>query len=64
MCEGFWKWPLAEYRINGNTDLFTNLIKSSIGYLSVKKDKSRLRVYAATNYVNSEEIVLKGRIVQ
>lgn len=62
MCEGFWKWPLAEYRINGNTDLFTNLIKSSIGYLSVKKDKSRLRVYAATNYVNSEEIVLKAEL--
>ncbi len=62
MGEGFWKWPLAEYKNNGNTELFTSLIESSIGYLSVKKDKSRLRVYTASNYSSSEDIVLKAEL--
>ncbi len=62
MGEGFWKWPLAEYNKNGNTDLFTSLVESSISYLSVKKDKSRLRVYAVSNYSSSENIVLKAEL--
>jgi hypothetical protein len=41
--EGIWKWPLIEYKLNGNQLIFDELMNKSIQFLSVKADKRFFR---------------------
>ncbi len=45
---GFWKWPLQEYAINGNSEGFDNLILKTIQYLSVRNDRRKF-IFEPTN---------------
>ncbi len=59
---GFWRWPLEEHRKFQNQQFFDNLISSSMSFLTVKKDKSRLKVKTKSNYSSSEDAVIQAEV--
>lgn len=56
--EGFWRWRLYDYRLNGNSRLFDDLFRQIVQYLSVREDRSRFRVNLEPSYFEDERVVV------
>jgi hypothetical protein len=56
-AEGIWKWRLFDFLQNENHDLFDQLIRKTVQYLSLKEDKRRFRVSLPKNIFNENEPV-------
>ncbi len=59
---GFWRWPLAEFNKTQKHVLFENLVKNSVSYLTVKKDKRKLRILTESDYKSSNEICIRAEL--
>lgn len=60
--EGLWRWRLADFAEHGSHAIFNELIGKTIQYLSVKDDKSRFRVSAASSFLENESIVFDAEV--
>lgn len=62
-AEGLWKWRLFNYLQYDNHELFNEVVRKSVQYLSVKEDKRRFRVNLAKNiYKENEPIVFDAEL--
>jgi hypothetical protein len=60
--EGIWRWRLQNFSMQGNTNLFDELISKTVQYLSVKKDKSFFRITGKNNFMENEAIELEAEV--
>lgn len=61
--EGIWRWKLAEFQANNNTNFFDVLIQKTFQYLTVKEDKSRFKLLLQKNTFNdNEEIIVNAEV--
>ncbi|MFP5471179.1 MAG: hypothetical protein ACLGGV_06255 [Bacteroidia bacterium] len=61
--EGIWRWKLAEFQANNNTNFFDALIQKTFQYLTVKEDKSRFKILLQKNTFNdNEEIIVNAEV--
>jgi len=54
--EGIWHWRMSDFERNGNHQLFDEMIRKIVQYLSVKLDKSLFRIIMK-NYYSENEVV-------
>ena len=60
---GLWRWKLAHFDRNGSHDIFHELINKTLQYLTVNRNKQRLRVYSkAREYGRFEKVVIHGEL--
>ena len=57
-AEGVWKWRLFNYLQLENHDLFNEVIRKSVQYLSIKEDKRRFRINLAKNIFKENEAIV------
>lgn len=55
--EGLWRWKMYDYRANGNTDAFNEIITKTVQYLAVKEDKRQFRVRIPKNVFYENEAI-------
>ena len=60
MGEGIWKWRSVNYIRTGNHDLFDDLIKKMVQYLSVKSVKSFFRVETQQSFKENDDIIFNA----
>jgi hypothetical protein len=60
--EGIWKWRLFDYLQKNNHDLFNELINKIIQYLSIRTEKSHLRIISSGSYSENEQISLDAEV--
>ncbi|CAG5080398.1 hypothetical protein [Parvicella tangerina] len=60
--EGIWRWKFQDYIKNNNNLGFESLISKIIQYLAVKEDKSKFRVYAESEYLENEKVILNAEL--
>lgn len=58
----FWRWELAEFNRTGKKQLFHSIWEKSLSYLSIKKDKSRLRLDNKNTYKQNEPVTLNAQL--
>ncbi len=62
-AEGIWKWRLFNYLQDNNHELFDELIKKVVQFVSVKDDKRKFRVnIAKTDYKVNEDILFDAQL--
>lgn len=59
---GIWRWRLFDFNQNANHETFNDLIRKSVGYLMVKKDDRRLRIYTQPEFLVNEEVRLRAEL--
>lgn len=59
---GVWRWRLFDFNQNANHETFNDLFRKIIGYLMVKKDDRRLKVYTQQEFLVSEEVRLRAEL--
>ncbi|UTW62536.1 hypothetical protein KFE98_21485 [bacterium SCSIO 12741] len=60
--EGIWRWPLAEFEQNGNTEVFNKIWDRSTAYLASKDLNRPFRVRAARSFKATEPVLLYGEL--
>lgn len=55
--EGLWKWRLSEYTLTGKTDLCSELLLSTIQYITTLADKRKFRVHQHKKIFNEGESI-------
>lgn len=60
--EGTWRWPLHEYRKQGTTELFDELVSKTIQYLALKENKNQLQISTKDIYLENEQIVFNAQL--
>lgn len=60
--ENIWLWRMHNYKNNGNTQVFDNLINKVVQYLSVKADKSMFRVFCKNIFYDNESIFFDAEL--
>lgn len=55
--EGWWRWRMAEHRTHSNFDATNELLSKTIQYLSIKKDKRKLRVSTRKKSYSENEVI-------
>ena len=60
--EGLWKWRLKDFEINGDHEVFNELLGKTVQYLTVKEDKSRFRVNYRHQYAENERITFGAEL--
>ncbi len=61
--QNIWKWKLQESAINGNSDLFYNIVTKTVQYLSVKNDKQQFRFRSrGNNFSNLQSIFFESEV--
>ncbi len=53
--EGLWQWRQEEYAINDNSSVIDNLVIKCLQLISVKSDKTKLRVYPVSDLFNIDQ---------
>ncbi|MBL4593637.1 MAG: hypothetical protein JKX68_07475 [Flavobacteriales bacterium] len=61
-AEGIWKWRMQDFLKNKNHRAFDELINKTVQFLSVKEDKSKLRIFTQNNYFENEEIQFNAEL--
>ncbi len=56
--EGLWRWKLHEAETESEVDLTFELIRKTIGYLSIKEEKTRFKVTSSKKLFSSREAIL------
>ncbi|MFY0627046.1 MAG: hypothetical protein JXR07_12170 [Reichenbachiella sp.] len=57
LADGFWKWRMQEFAMNGNSETFDEMFMKVIQYLSTKVDKRKFRFSPTKNEYYTNEIV-------
>lgn len=62
--EGIWKWPLIEYKVNGDQRIFDDLMNKTIQFLSLKSDKRffRFRDFRSSFY-EDEQVIIHAEVL-
>ena len=60
--DGIWRWRMQDYALNGNFNLFNELISKTIQYLSVKEDKSFFRVNGRKIFNENEPLQMDAEV--
>lgn len=60
--EGIWKWKMTDYAAHGTHAIFDELIGKTIQYLSLREERSFLRVTAPTSKPENEEIMFDAEV--
>lgn len=61
--EGFWKWRIHDYLINGDHQVTNELISKVVQYMALKTDKRKFRVKSIKHhYVENEEIEFSAKL--
>lgn len=60
--EGIWRWRLQDFALNGNHNLFDELISKTVQYLSVKVDRSYFKIISKNNFFENEAIELEAEV--
>lgn len=55
--EGFWRWHLQDFMLNGNHEFTQTLLNKTVRLLSGKNDKSKFRVNTTKNIFDENEAV-------
>ncbi len=55
--EGFWRWRLMDYFLNGNHDFTQSILSKTVQLVAGKDDKSKFRVNAAKKVFDENEAV-------
>ncbi len=58
--EGFWKWKMYDYRQNETFEHFSSLLDKMVQYVSVKKDKRRLRVKMPKKIIGHAPVMMSA----
>jgi len=58
--EGMWRWRLYDFRLNGSTILFDELLQKIVQYLSVHEDKSRFRIEVEPSYFENSQVIINA----
>ncbi|MCP9768184.1 VWA domain-containing protein [Lacihabitans sp. LS3-19] len=53
--EGLWEWRLEEFAMNDNQNVIDDLLVKTLQLLSIKEDKSKLRVYPVLEIFNIDQ---------
>jgi hypothetical protein len=54
--EGLWKWRINEYMQKNNHDLFNELINKTIQYLSIRGEKTHLKITSTNSFSENEQV--------
>jgi hypothetical protein len=60
--EGLWWWKFKLYALSGSHDLFSEMVRKTIQYLSVNEETGNLRVKAKQAYNENESIELNAEL--
>jgi len=60
--EGLWKWQLHDVKMNGDHEIYDNLILKIIQYLSVKVNKSKFRIISKNNFYENEPLNFEAEV--
>jgi hypothetical protein len=60
--EGIWKWKMTDFAAHGTHDIFDELVGKTIQYLSLREERSFLRVSAPTSKPENEEIMFDAEV--
>lgn len=60
--EGIWRWKFQDYIKNQSNVGFESLISKMIQYLAVKEDKSKFRVFAESEYLENEKVIINAEL--
>lgn len=60
--EGIWKWKMTDFAAHGTHDIFDELVGKTIQYLSLREERSFLRVTAPTSKPENEEIMFDAEV--
>lgn len=60
--EGIWRWRLHNYQLQGNHEVFDELISKTIQYLAVKEDKSLFRIQVKNQYWENEPVIIDAEL--
>ena len=61
--EGIWKWRLADFEKNGNSNSFMEFISRTSQYLSSEHNKSPFRVHVKSSFMENEPVVFDGELI-
>ena len=62
LAEGLWKWRLFDYQMNKSHDNFNEIIQSVSQYLTLNKDKRKLRLHYPKLNVEGEVFKLNAQL--
>lgn len=62
MGTGLWRWRLADYQRNGNSEAVNSIIRKTINYLIVRADERRLRLFAESIYSRNDDISFRAEL--
>ena len=60
--EGIWRWQLHDDMMNGNHEIYNNLILKIVQYLSVKVNKSKFRIISKNNFNENEPLNFEAEV--
>lgn len=60
--EGLWKWKMTDFAAHGSHQVFDELIGKTIQYLSLREERSFLRVSAPNSKPENEEVMFDAEV--
>lgn len=60
--EGLWKWKMTDFATNGSHAIFDEFVGKTIQYLSLREERSFLRVSGPTSKPENEEITFDAEV--
>ncbi|MCB0806128.1 MAG: hypothetical protein KDC05_10050 [Bacteroidales bacterium] len=60
--EGIWKWRFRNYSLEGDHDVFNDLVGKTVQFLSLRMDKSFFRVFSKNSFHENEEIEFEAEV--
>ena len=60
--EGIWRWRVSDYFLHGNHQIFDEMMRKIVQYLSVKLDKSLFRIIMRNQYLENEAIEANAEV--
>lgn len=61
--QNIWKWKLQESAVNGNSNLFRDIVTKTIQFLSVKNDKQQFRFRSrGNNFSNLQSVLFDSEV--
>ncbi|HLP13458.1 MAG TPA: hypothetical protein VK177_16085 [Flavobacteriales bacterium] len=60
--EGIWMWKMHDFEVNGNNDVFNEIIQKSVQYLSVAENKTNFRINHKNEFTENEPVIFDGEL--
>jgi hypothetical protein len=62
MGEGYWRWKLNDFNLNGNNQNFNALFNKITQFLLLRDDKSKFRVYYDKEINESDDFIIEAEV--